>query len=132
MSDLVIDRALNPIRRAVWPRWEEMLGIGAAGVLVSSQRSVANVNERDRTWHSLLRPDVELRPRLYRGVCGLDARAKLTFGDRVHCPFLRPFFLTESDESRMRVAAETIAALGERVIAGGAAVARAVQSAGTD
>ena len=31
---------------------------------------------------------------------------KLTFGDRVHCPFLRPFFLTERDEARMRTAAE--------------------------
>ena len=27
------------------------------------------------------------------------ATRKLTFGDRVHCPFLRPFFLTEEDES---------------------------------
>ena len=29
---------------------------------------------------------------------------KLTFGDRVHCPFLRPFFLTRSDEARIRAA----------------------------
>ena len=41
---------------------------------------------------------------------------KLTFGQRVHCPFLRPFFLTAADEARIRVAAETIALLGERVI----------------
>ncbi len=27
---------------------------------------------------------------------------KLTFGDRVHCPFLRPFFLTDADEPRIR------------------------------
>ena len=40
---------------------------------------------------------------------------KLTFGDRVHCPFLRPFFLTAADEARIRRAAETLAALGERV-----------------
>ena len=32
---------------------------------------------------------------------------KLTFGDRVHCPFLRPFFLSAADEARMRRAAET-------------------------
>jgi uncharacterized circularly permuted ATP-grasp superfamily protein len=69
------------------------------------------------TWHSLLRPDVELS-RAYTEELTRSMRArKLTFGDRVHCPFLRPFFLTESDESRMRVAAETIAALGERVVA---------------
>src|SRR4026207_1528630 len=68
-------------------------------------------------WHSLLGPDVELS-RAYTEEFAASMRArKLTFGDRVHCPFLRPFFLTESDESRMRVAAETIAALGERVIA---------------
>src|SRR5262245_13047796 len=41
---------------------------------------------------------------------------RLTFGDRVHCPFLRPFFLTAKDEARMRGAAEAIAAMGERVV----------------
>ena len=66
-------------------------------------------------WHSLLRPDVELsRRHIEEFAAGMRAR-KLTFGDRVHCPFLRPFFLTEQDEARMRAAAETIAALGERV-----------------
>jgi uncharacterized circularly permuted ATP-grasp superfamily protein len=44
-------------------------------------------------------------------------RAKLTFGDRVHCPFLRPFFLSAEDEQRVRVVSETIADLGERVVA---------------
>ena len=43
-------------------------------------------------------------------------KAKLTFGDRVHCPFLRPFFLSPEDEARVRTVAETIAELGERVI----------------
>jgi uncharacterized circularly permuted ATP-grasp superfamily protein len=43
-------------------------------------------------------------------------KAKLTFGDRVHCPFLRPFFLTPADEQRVRSVAETIAELGERVV----------------
>jgi hypothetical protein len=41
---------------------------------------------------------------------------KLTFGDRVHCPFLRPFFLSAADEARIRRAAETLAAIGERVV----------------
>jgi hypothetical protein len=44
-------------------------------------------------------------------------KTKLTFGDRVHCPFLRPFFLSLEDEQRVRIVAETIAALGERVVA---------------
>jgi len=43
--------------------------------------------------------------------------AKLTFGDRVLCLFLRPFFLSLEDEQRVRIVAETIAALGERVVA---------------
>jgi uncharacterized circularly permuted ATP-grasp superfamily protein len=66
-------------------------------------------------WHALLRPDVELSRRYAEDFAASMRARKLTFGDRVHCPFLRPFFLTEADESRMRVAAETIAALGERV-----------------
>jgi hypothetical protein len=41
--------------------------------------------------------------------------AKLTFGDRVHCPFLRPFFLSPEEEQRVRIVAETVAALGERI-----------------
>ncbi len=44
--------------------------------------------------------------------CG---NAKLTFGRRVHCPFLRPFFLSPQDEERVRRVAETIAAVAERV-----------------
>ena len=42
-------------------------------------------------------------------------KAKLTFGDRVHCPFLRPFFLSPEEEQRIRIVAESIAAFGERV-----------------
>ena len=68
-------------------------------------------------WHSLLRPDVELSRRYWEELAASMRSRKLTFGDRVHCPFLRPFFLSEEDESRMRVAAETIAAVGERVVA---------------
>src|SRR5262249_6096520 len=67
-------------------------------------------------WHSLLRPDVELSRPYYEEFAAAMRSRKLMFGDRVHCPFLRPFFLTEDDESRMRTAAETIAALGERVV----------------
>lgn len=43
-------------------------------------------------------------------------KAKLTFGDRVHCPFLRPFFLSPEDETRVRTVAESIAEIGERVV----------------
>jgi uncharacterized circularly permuted ATP-grasp superfamily protein len=42
--------------------------------------------------------------------------ARLTFGDRVHCPFLRPFFLSPADELLVREVSETIARLAERVV----------------
>ena len=43
-------------------------------------------------------------------------KAKLIFGERVHCPFLRPFFLSPEDEERVRSVAERIAELSERVV----------------
>ena len=67
-------------------------------------------------WHGLLRPDEELTARFTGAFAAAMKARKLTFGQRVHCPFLRPFFLTAADEARMRVAAETIATLGERVV----------------
>jgi Circularly permuted ATP-grasp type 2 len=67
-------------------------------------------------WHSLLRPDVELTPAFAAELNSRMRAEKLTFGDRVHCPFLRPFFLTPQDERRVRHVAETIAVLGERVV----------------
>jgi Circularly permuted ATP-grasp type 2 len=67
-------------------------------------------------WHSLLRPDVELSPAFSDKWKSRLRSARLTFGDRVHCPFLRPFFVDELEEARVRPVAETIAALGERVI----------------
>jgi hypothetical protein len=68
-------------------------------------------------WDSLLRPDVEQSPAFVADFyAGLRAE-KLTFGDRVHCPFLRPFFVDARDEARIRPVVETIAALGERVAA---------------
>ena len=67
-------------------------------------------------WNGLLRADEELTPRFTRDFAASMRARKLTFGDRVHCPFLRPFFLSAQDELRMRQAAETIAGLGERVV----------------
>ncbi len=67
-------------------------------------------------WHALLRPDEELTPRFTSAFAASMRARKLTFGQRVHCPFLRPFFLSAADEARIRAAAEAIAALGERVV----------------
>ena len=72
-------------------------------------------------WHGLLRPDEELSPRFTQAFATSMRAQKLTFGQRIHCPFLRPFFLSAADEARIRLASETIAALGERII--GAAMA---------
>jgi hypothetical protein len=66
-------------------------------------------------WHELLRPVLDRSPDFADKFLTRLRAAKLTFGDRVHCPFLRPFFLSPEDEQRVRVVAETIAALGERV-----------------
>jgi uncharacterized circularly permuted ATP-grasp superfamily protein len=66
-------------------------------------------------WHALLEPDEQTPAACLTFAAALRAQ-KLTFGDRVHCPFLRPFLLTRADEQRIRAAAETIAAAGERVV----------------
>lgn len=68
-------------------------------------------------WHGLLRPDVELAPAFCAELSARMRAEKLTFGDRIHCPFLRPFFLSTQDEHRVREVAEVIARLGERVVA---------------
>lgn len=67
-------------------------------------------------WHGLLRPDVELAPAFCNELNARMRAQRLVFGDRIHCPFLRPFFLTAEDEQRVSAVAETIAALGERVV----------------
>jgi len=40
---------------------------------------------------------------------------RLTFGGRLLCPFLRPFFLTPADEARVTHAAEAMWRLGEQL-----------------
>lgn len=42
---------------------------------------------------------------------------RLTFGGRLLCPFLRPFFLSPADEARVEEAAALLWQLGERVVA---------------
>lgn len=66
-------------------------------------------------WNTLVREDNG------GGLCdGLAARMRerhLTFGGRLLCPFLRPFFLDPRDEQRVTHAAETLWQLAERVAA---------------
>lgn len=81
----------------------------------SPQASRAQQSPAD-VWHGLLRPDVELAPTFCAELNARMRAERLTFGNRVHCPFLRPFFLTTQDEQRVRKVAEAIAGLGERVV----------------
>ncbi|HTT32728.1 MAG TPA: hypothetical protein VMH48_03920 [Methylomirabilota bacterium] len=67
-------------------------------------------------WHEILKPLLLRMPGLPEDLFKRLRRAKLTFGDRVHCPFLRPFFLSPEDEERVRTVAERIAEIGERVV----------------
>jgi hypothetical protein len=66
-------------------------------------------------WDGLLRPVVKSSPALATKFLKDLRAAKLTFGKRVHCPFLRPVFLSPQDEERVRKVAETIAAIAERL-----------------
>jgi uncharacterized circularly permuted ATP-grasp superfamily protein len=68
------------------------------------------------TWNRLLRPDVELSAAFWDKLSSEMREARLTFGDRPLCPFLRPFFLNDTDEHRVRHVAEAMAKLGERVV----------------
>jgi hypothetical protein len=68
-------------------------------------------------WREALLPALGSSPGFADQFFARLRQARLTFGERVHCPFLRPFFLSPEEEQHVRIVAETIAALGERVIA---------------
>ena len=66
-------------------------------------------------WESLVAPEDRTIAALTKLAQTMRER-KATFGDRLHCPFLRPFFLDTADEARVRRVGETLAAIGERVV----------------
>lgn len=66
-------------------------------------------------WDLLLRPLIKNSTKLAANFLKQVTAAKLTFGKRVHCPFLRPVFLSQQDEERVRTVAEAIATIAERV-----------------
>ena len=84
---------------------------------MKARKSREKVSNPAEHWDALLRPLVKKSPGLARKFLADVRTAKLTFGKRVHCPFLRPYFLSPADEQRVRHVAETIAALAERVTA---------------
>jgi hypothetical protein len=66
-------------------------------------------------WDKILRPLVKRSTSLAEKFLEDVRAAKLTFGDRVHCPFLRPVFLSPKDEQRLRSVAEAIVVIAERI-----------------
>jgi len=68
-------------------------------------------------WNDLLQLALAKSPKFPAKFLAELRDAKMTFGDRVHCPFLRPFFLSQAEEQLVREVAETVADLGERVTA---------------
>src|SRR3954471_18365142 len=64
-------------------------------------------------WHQLLA--AEQAGPLCARLAARRRAARLRFGDRAICPFLRPFFLDATDEPRVTRVAETLWQLGERV-----------------
>lgn len=75
------------------------------------------MNDPAKRWDESLQPVLKAAPGFPKAFLGKLRVAKLTFGRRVHCPFLRPFFLSPADEARVRRVAESIAAVAERVTA---------------
>jgi hypothetical protein len=66
-------------------------------------------------WSDLLRLMLKESPGFPKKFLKALKGAKLTFGNRVHCPFLRPFFISPEDEARVRHATEILARVGERL-----------------
>jgi uncharacterized circularly permuted ATP-grasp superfamily protein len=63
-------------------------------------------------WHALVARDAA---QLCATLAGRMREQRLTFGGRLLCPFLRPFFLEAADEARVARAAEALWRIGERV-----------------
>ncbi len=83
----------------------------------SGTSPIAGAKDPAEHWHALLKPQVAGSRKFTEHFYNRLRAEKLTFGNRVHCPFLRPFFLSPEDEARVRAVAEKMAELGERVAA---------------
>jgi hypothetical protein len=82
---------------------------------MTASHTSASGQDPIESWNQLLRPLLKESPDFPKNFLKELQDAKLTFGNRVHCPFLRPFFLSPQDEARVRHATETLAQLGERL-----------------
>ena len=66
-------------------------------------------------WNAILRAHTD--DDLCGALADLMRARRLTFGGRLLCPFLRPFFLEPRDEARVALAAQALWRLGERFTA---------------
>jgi hypothetical protein len=81
----------------------------------SSPAPLNTIPDPAEHWNALLRPLLQGSSE-FLGQFQAALRGKnLIFGGRIHCPFLRPFFLSAADEERVRQVAETMVELAERV-----------------
>ncbi len=69
-----------------------------------------------QAWMSLLGQGGEFTEAFWSAHAQRMHDARLEFGGRLSCPFLRPLFMDAKDEARQRAACEVIARLGERLI----------------
>ena len=72
----------------------------------SGTSPISNAKDPAEHWHALLKPQVAGSRKFTEHFYNKLRAEKLTFGNRVHCPFLRPFFLSSEDETRVRAVAE--------------------------
>src|ERR1700676_1731544 len=80
-----------------------------------SRPIISNAPDPVEYWDQLLGPLLKKSPDFPKKFLAELRGARLIFGKRVLCPFLRPFFLSPADEERVRRVAETIASVAERV-----------------
>src|SRR3954471_17262090 len=81
-------------------------------------------------WHELLALE-SVGPHCARLADRMRER-RLRFGDRVICPFLRPFFLDAADEPRVTRVAEMLWTLAERVTQAALASPQMLRQLGLD
>lgn len=70
-----------------------------SGLAPASSPQPGSAEAAAELWHRLLRPDVELTPAFLAELNARMRAERLTFGERIHCPFLRPFFLLPKTSS---------------------------------
>src|ERR1700751_4770704 len=91
---------LGPVCLQAEPRaaGQNRMNTGAAVTLPGGNISDAAAEH----WHKLLQAKLSSSPKFTEKFYEELRAAKLTFGSRVHCPFLRPFFLSFVDVQRVR------------------------------